>query len=89
MSAPWCLLTNELPKFKTNWYVGKDIFPSLQHIEDVSRWNKQALQKQHVFGCGSWYVMVAISSLKILCTIVSASHAIYYMCSTIKCVVNT
>ena len=44
--------------------LGKDIFPSLQHIEDVSRWNKQALQKQHVFGCGSWYLMVSIPSLK-------------------------
>ena len=44
--------------------LGKDIFPSLQHIEDVSRWNKWALQKQHVFGCGSWYLMVSIPSLK-------------------------
>ena len=44
--------------------LGKDIFPSLQHIENVSRWNKRALQKQHVFGCGSWYLMVSIPSLK-------------------------
>ena len=44
--------------------LGKDIFPSLQHIEDVARWNKWALQKQHVFCCGSWNLMVSIPSLK-------------------------
>ena len=44
----------------------KDIFPSLQHIKDVSRWNKQALQKRHVFGCGSWYLMVSLPFLKSL-----------------------
>ena len=44
--------------------LGKDIFSSLQHIEDVSRWNKQTLQNRQVFGCGSWYLMVSISSLK-------------------------
>ena len=46
--------------------LGKDIFPSLQHIEDVSRWNKRALQKRRVFGCGSWYLMVSLPSLKSL-----------------------
>ena len=43
-------------------FFGKDIFPSLQHFEDVS-W---ALQKRHIFGCGSWYLMVALHSLKSL-----------------------
>ena len=46
--------------------LGKDIFPSLQHIEDVSRCNKRALQKRHVFSCGSWYLMVSLPSLKSL-----------------------
>ena len=46
--------------------LGKDIFPSSQHIEDVSRCNKRALQKRHVFSCGSWYLMVSLPSLKSL-----------------------
>ena len=46
--------------------LGKDIFQSLQHIEDVSQWNKRALQKRHIFGCGSWNLMVSLPSLKSL-----------------------
>ena len=46
--------------------LGKDIFLSLQHIEDVSRWNKRTLQNRQVFGCGSWCLMVSLPSLKSL-----------------------
>ena len=45
--------------------LGKDIFLSLQHIEDVSRWNKQTLQNRQVFGCGSWYLMVFLPTLNL------------------------